>query len=250
MFQMKRLHMLLLTASLLLIGCSSLPESGIDGYTSQSKQRSDDLAAKKEKAEMKGEVVVLHACLPPPREQPEKELISRAIFSVVLFGKYPDETARFSVKEVLLGSYEESFIELTHRGGEWPAPPWRSGEYVLFFKKLECVNKSIVKIGACDYGYVDAREPLPNDPAVHICDEKVCKPDYEYSEAYSSEVFRDTGGIPFIVDPMPIKYFEKQWGLQVEPFESKKYGGKDSSASKGIRLDALRKCLKADKCMP
>jgi hypothetical protein len=217
----------------------------MDECISQSNSRSDDLAAKKETTEMKGEVVVLHACLPPPREQPKKELISRALLSVVLIGKYPDETARFSVKEVLFGSYEESFIELIHTSRhELPAPPWLPGEYLFFFKKLECVKKSIVKIGACDYGYVDAREPLPNDPAVHICDEKVCKPHYEYSEASTFEVFRDAGGISFIVDPRP------KWGLQVETFERKGYWWNGSRVSKGIRLDVLRKCLEAGKCLP
>lgn len=253
---MKRLLMSLFTASLLLTGCSSLPESGInvpfDGCTSQSKPLSDGLEAKKETADMKGEVVVLHACLPRPREQSDKERLLRFALcnSSRLFlakeGIFIADggclgTVRFLVKEVLLGSYDGT--ELIGMHGEFVALQKNPGEYVLFFKKLECVKKSIVKIGACDSGYVDAREQDPNDPA-HICVEKVCKPYYEYIEASTSEVFRDTSGIPFIVNPRP------KWGLQVETFEIKGHGWDGPQVPKGIRLDALRKCLEAGKCVP
>ena len=206
---------------------------------SQSKPRSDDLAAKKDTTEMKGEVVVLHACL-PPRDPPEKELL---VFSMIISGGYTD-TARFSVKEVLLGSYEESFIELTRSGGEfYPPPLWRPGEYVLFFEKPKCKEARIVQIRPCDVCYVDAGKPNPNGSAT-VCVGKVCDP-HQYSEALSSMLLRDTGEIPYIVDPKAIEYFEKQWDLQVVPFERKGF-----SVSRGISLKSLSKCLKAGKCLP
>ncbi|MFI3185111.1 MAG: hypothetical protein QX198_03950 [Methylococcaceae bacterium] len=249
---MKHLLMSLLTGSLLLTGCSSLQESGMDGCTSQSKPRSDDLAEKKETTEMKGEVVVLYACL-PHRELSENEIALR-IASCVWFvhqmatNSCGPETARFSVKEALLGSYEGSFVEVTGIRGESLAPLWQSGEYVLFFKKPKCKEIRIVQFSPCDDGYVDAGKPNPDGSAT-VCVGKVCYL-HQYSETLSSKVLRDADGTPFIVDPRPVEYFKKQWGLQIEPFESKGYWWKRSPVSKGIRLDTLRKCLEAGRCVP
>lgn len=233
MFSIKYLLILLFTASFLLAGCSSLLKSGMDGYTSQS----DDLTVKKERDETKDNIVVLHAYL-PVRESSEKKDPLRYMNN--------GDTGRFSVKEVLWGSYDESFIELTLWMGEFVSlfsQQWQSGEYVLFLKR-KCPKNFIQKIGACDDGYVDARKPLPNNP-VHLCEEKVCKPSYAYGDAFSSKVLHDVGGISFIVNTNSVEYFQKQWSLRVEHFESE-----DQKAFKGIRFDSLRKCLKAEKCLP
>jgi hypothetical protein len=240
-FSIKYLLILLLTASFLLAGCSSLPKSGMDGCTSQP----DALTVKKETAEMKGDVVVFHASLPP--QQLSLECRMKLAFLINLLKRRADnftDTARFSVKEVLWGNYNGIFKNVTRSVGEFGSF-WESGEYVLLFFKRKCYKTSIVKIGACDYGYIDAKKPVPNDPEVHICEEKVCKPHYDYSDTFSSKILHDVGGIPFIVNTNLVEYFQKQWGLQVEHFESEVH-----KASKGIRFDSLRKCLKAGKCLP
>ncbi|MCI0560840.1 MAG: hypothetical protein MN733_20340 [Nitrososphaera sp.] len=228
------------------------------GGTKQSNPPRVDLTAKKETTAMRGKVVVVHGWL-PPRKQSENEPLPRALSAWlfmqemakkgIITNSCGPETARFSVKEVFLGSYEASFIEVTGWRGEWCWPLWGPGEYLLFFKRPECVEIRIVKIGVCGYGYVDAGKPLPDGPA-HVCVKKNCESPHEYVDSLSSPL-REEGGTPFIINPRAIEFFEKQWGLQAEPFES---AGRQKNArafkSTGIRLDSLRKCLEAGRCLP